>query len=66
MPNMVRNERSLCAHKVRNICRRISKNSIAVNGDSAPFSYTQVREAWFLRRTPLLLDNKGGINDSKL
>ena len=35
MPNMVRNERSLCAHKVRNICRRISKNSIAVNRDSA-------------------------------
>ena len=36
MPNMVRNERSLCAHKVRNICRRISKNSIAVNGTPLP------------------------------
>src|SRR5271157_3110165 len=29
IPNMVRNERSLCAQRVRNICRRISKNSIA-------------------------------------
>ena len=31
MPNMVRNERSLCAHSVRNIWRRISRNIMGAN-----------------------------------
>src|SRR5271157_4535678 len=32
MPNIVRNERSLFAHRVRNICRRISKNIMPRQG----------------------------------
>ncbi len=35
IPNMVRKERSLCAHRVRNICRSVSKNIMGLR-DSNP------------------------------
>src|ERR1051326_5815613 len=47
MPNIVRNERSLCAHKLRNICRRISKK-IILQGFPGPLLYTRRGARLFL------------------
>ncbi len=59
IPNMVRKERNLCAQRVRSICRRISKNTIACPQPRSSLD-TCAAKRWFLARPgePALLSRK--------
>ena len=54
IPNMVRNERNLCAQRVRNICRRISKKT-SVDRNPCLIIHTKADADWFpFHRAPML------------